>query len=303
MNRIYRNLLNSIIGLVLLLLSVEIFLRVYFGFCNAPLYECDSNFEYMLSANQEGYRFGHHFYINSYQQRSEEPDSSKKIVLGLGDSVIFGGMSVSNEETAPYIYHKLTGIQMLNISAGSWGPDNCAAYLLRYGTFSAQAMYLLVSSHDAYDNMDFEPVVGKYVNYPKENYKFAIVEFFDRYGVGRVKKTLTQRLDPDEEVCSEVDKRLDTLKPFNSGFQSLKRISETYNIPFIVCLHAERGELKKNKYNDQGQAIINWCRTNNVKLILDMEEGLTNDMFLDKIHLNAKGNKFQAELMAKYITL
>lgn len=38
---------------------------------------------------------------------------------------------------------------MLNISAGSWGPDNCAAYLKHYGLFGAKAMSLLVSSHDA----------------------------------------------------------------------------------------------------------------------------------------------------------
>ena len=43
----------------------------------------------MACPNQDGYRFGNHYHYNSYQQRSEEPDSTKKIVLGLGDSVLF----------------------------------------------------------------------------------------------------------------------------------------------------------------------------------------------------------------------
>lgn len=69
----------------------EICLREFLGMCDAPLYKESDKWEYMACPNQDGYRLGNHYHYNSYQQRSEEPDSTKKIVLGLGDSVLFGG--------------------------------------------------------------------------------------------------------------------------------------------------------------------------------------------------------------------
>ena len=145
----------------------EIALRVLLGMCDAPLYKESNKWEYMACPNQDGYRFGNHYHFNSYRQRSEEPDSTKKIVLGLGDSVLFGGVMTDQDSTSSYVFNSMCPEwQMLNISAGSWGPDNCAAYLKHYGLFGAKAMFLLVSSHDAYDNMDFKPVVGVHPSYP-----------------------------------------------------------------------------------------------------------------------------------------
>lgn len=50
-------------------------------------------------------------------------------------------------------------VQVLNISAGSWGPDNCEAYLNRYGMFNGKVAFLVCSSHDAHDNINHQPVV------------------------------------------------------------------------------------------------------------------------------------------------
>ena len=66
----------------LLLIITEVLLRVVWGFCNAPLYFESNAYEYMACPNQCGYRFGNHYYYNAYSQRSEEPDSTKTIVLG-----------------------------------------------------------------------------------------------------------------------------------------------------------------------------------------------------------------------------
>lgn len=63
---------------------------------------------------------------------------------------------------------------MLNISAGSWGPDNCAAYLKEKGTFGAEGIILVVSSHDAHDNMNWQTVVGQSVAFPDKQYKLSI---------------------------------------------------------------------------------------------------------------------------------
>lgn len=49
-------------------------------------------------------------------------------------------------------------------------------------------MFLLVSSHNAHDNMTFEPVVGIHPSYPKENYKLAYWELLERYILPRIFK-------------------------------------------------------------------------------------------------------------------
>ena len=124
--------LLKILFLILLLGFIlgELYLRYFQGLANAPLYIESNKYEYMAAPNQDGLRFGNHYHYNSYSQRSEEPDSSKTIILGLGDSVLFGGVQSDQDSIATSLFTKAQEkYQMLNVSAGSWGPDNCSAYL------------------------------------------------------------------------------------------------------------------------------------------------------------------------------
>ena len=126
-----RNLFTAALwggGILLIICSLEAVLRYRFGFCDAPLSIESDRYEYIFAPNQNRHRFGNHIIYNSYSQRSQEPDSNKTIVLGLGDSVINGGVQTDHGDLATTIASNDT-LQILNISAGSWGPDNCAAYL------------------------------------------------------------------------------------------------------------------------------------------------------------------------------
>ena len=301
-------LVGGSITLATLLIVGEVALRECLGMCDAPLYEASEEWEYMACPNQDGYRFGNHYHYNSYQQRSEEPDSTKKIVLGLGDSVLFGGVMTDQDSTSSYVFNNLCpDWQMLNISAGSWGPDNCAAYLKHYGLFGAKAMFLLVSSHDAHDNMDFQPVVGVHPSCPTRQYWSAWAELIDRYVWPRTIGKLfvgNKADDPDAAVVRSVD-GTDIRKggkAFNPGFSQLKQMADEAGIPLYVCLHADKNELAAGKYNEQGEEIIQWCRQAGISPILELELGLTEEMFRDGIHTNVKGQRFEAELMKKYIT-
>jgi len=292
-----------IVVILILLAASEIILRQVWGFANAPLYFESDCYEYMAQPNQDGYRYGNHYHYNSYSQRSEEPDSTKIIVLGLGDSVLFGGVLTDQDSLATSLFSKETEMQMLNISAGSWGPDNCAAYLKEKGLFGAKAMFLLVSSHDAHDNMDFQEVVGVHESYPDKQYISAWGELICRYlypqTIGKI-VGVRNLLDPDQKVLVGIDKKG---IGFNSGFSQLKTMADCAGIPLIVCLHPEQQELQNGKYNNQGQEIIGWCVKEHVKLILELEEGITEDMYRDGIHTNPKGQRFEADLMKKYIVL
>ena len=287
----------------------EVGLRMCLGMCDAPLYEASDKWEYMACPNQDGYRFGNHYHFNSYSHRSEEPDSTKKVVLGLGDSVLFGGVMTDQDSTSSYVFNSMCpDWQMLNISAGSWGPDNCAAYLKHYGLFGAKAMFLLVSSHDAYDNMDFKPVVGVHPSYPDKQYWCAWAEFIDRYvwprTIGKIFAS-NKADDPDAAVLKSIDgtdikKRG---KTFNPGFEQLKRIADDAKIPLYICIHPDKNEVAAGKYNEQGEEIIKWCQENGISPILELNEGIKLEMFRDGIHTNEKGQRLEAKIMKKYIVI
>lgn len=282
-----------LLGLCAVLLVVaELTLRFVFGFCDAVLYQPSQAYEYIAQPNQHRYRFFSHIDYNSYSQRSAEPDSSKTIVLGLGDSVIFGGTMLDQDSIATTLFSEETGMQMLNISSGSWGPDNCAAYLREKGTFGAKAMILVCSSHDAFDVMSHVPVVGIYPNYPDRQYKLAIWELVDRYLMPRLREILCKPrlLDPDAQVvqgAGVAQKSLD----FDPGFDQLLQISKEKKIPFVIYLHPEVGEVEAHQYKKGGKLIMEWAKKHHVKLVSGLNESVTTDMFRDVIHLNEKGQR------------
>ena len=290
----------------ILIALLELTLRFVFGFCDAVLYQSSPAYEYIAQPNQHRYRFFSHIDYNSYSQRSEEPDSTKTIVLGLGDSVILGGTMLDQDSVATTLFSKETGMQMLNISSGSWGPDNCAAYLKEKGTFGAKAMVLVCSSHDAFDVMSHIPVVGIYPNYPDKQYKLAIWEVIDRYLMPRIKVYFRgkQLLDPDAQVVENVKSDEGVAKKalnFDPGFDQLLQISEEKHIPFFIYLHPEVSEVMSRKYKEGGLMIMEWAKTHHVKLIDGLNEGVTVDMYRDVIHLNEKGQRNLANSLKKMI--
>lgn len=251
MYRINKRKIYIAISICFILIALlECTLRFVFGFCDAVLYQPSPAYEYIAQPNQHRYRFFSHIDYNSYSQRSDEPDSTKTIVLGLGDSVIFGGTMLDQDSIATTFFSKETGMQMLNISSGSWGPDNCAAYLKEKGTFGAKAMVLVCSSHDAFDVMSHIPAVGIYPNYPDKQYKLAIWEVIDRYLMPRIKVYFSgkQLLDPDAQVVEKVKSDEGVAQKsfnFDPGFDQLLQISEEKHIPFFIYLHPEKGEVEK----------------------------------------------------------
>lgn len=292
---------------ILLLVFVvgELVLRFAFGFCDALLYRGSDKYEYIAQPNQDRHRFGAHIYYNSYSQRNGEPDSTKVRVLGLGDSVIFGGTWMDQDSLASTLFSEATGTQMLNISAGSWGPDNCAAYLKENGTFGASAMILVCSSHDAFDVMTYVPVVGVVPSYPDRQYKLAWAELIDRYVLLRIKILLWRtkgKLDPDEQVVKNIEFK-NTVRQksalFDKGFDQLLEIAREKNIPMAIYLHAEQDEIKAGSYNEMGQMIIKWAEAHGVKLVEGLKAGEKENMYRDKIHFNEAGQRFLAARLVK----
>lgn len=278
-----------VFGLIIL---TEILLRCIWGFGTMPLYVKSDKYEYMFAPNQEMVRFGNYFFTNSYCQRSEEPDSTRSIVLGLGDSVINGGSPTDNDSLATSIISRETDFQMLNISAGAWSTENCAAYIKEWGTFNAKAIFALVSSGNACEVMDFAPTVGVHKSFPDEQYCCAISEVINRYLIPRL-----NNLVHNQKQTSQIKK-----KKFSKGWDELKSIADNAGIPMIIILHANIYEFREKEYNYQGGLIEKWAAKNNIRLVKDITY-LREENYRDKIHINSSGQRVIAELMKQELEL
>jgi hypothetical protein len=279
--------------------AIEVVLRAGFGFCDAVLMRADPHYEYIAQPSQDRHRFGSHIVYNAFSMRSEEPDSTAVVVLGCGDSVINGGSLTDNDSLATTLLSVRLSealrrkVQVLNISAGSWGPDNCAAYLANTRLPAAKALVLVASSHDAHDNMSFKPVVGVREQFPEEQYGSAIVELVDRYVIPRIFRS---RPTTDEELG--IDKGGEG---FNPGFAALKRYADERGIPFIIYLHAERSEIEAGRYGPQGEEIIQFAMDAGILLVKDLEHGAVTDELRDDIHPDEAGQRRLAGVLFKVL--
>ena len=142
----------------------------------------------------------------------------------------------------------------------------------------------------------------------------------DRYLVPCIKGWMgkSQLVDPDAQVVEKVKneerrvKNSNALRDegvaqkslnFDPGFDLLLQISKDKNIPFIIYLHPEKGEVEKNEYKEGGKLIIDWANTHHVKLVDGLKEGVTTDMFRDVIHLNEKGQRNLADSFNRIIKI
>ncbi len=277
-------------GLLILLLA-EIFLRSYFGFCDSVLMMENENYEYIAQPNQNRFRFRNHIKYNSYSMRSEEPDTSAFVILGFGDSVINGSVMVDQDSVVTTLLSKMlshaTGrkVQVLNISAGSWGPDNCYEYLKANGEFNAKMMLLVASSHDAFDNINFQPVVNVERGFETHQYHIALWELFHRYVIPKfASRSKSNGSKPIKKNGTE----------FNSGFENLRSFCENKHIPLVMYLHPDSIELGQKKYNSNGEMIRQFCAKNNISLVSPMNVNTRND-YRDIIHLQESGHRKMAD--------
>lgn len=287
--------------MVLLLIS-ELTLRKVWGFGEMVLFRYDKDFEYIANPDQDRIRFGNRNYYNEYSMRSMPlKDEDKCIILGFGDSVINGGALTDHDSLATTIVENQLniktggGVRFLNVSAGSWGPDNCAAYLEKFGDFNAKLIVLMISSHDAHDNMVYKNIVGQHEAYPDKQYALALTEVLLKYVIPKAKKIINKNA-PSEDLMINKDG-----DGFNKGFESFKNFTQKSNVPLLVCLHAEKQEIEQQAYNSQGKEIIDYCSANGIKLISGLEVGENMEHFRDNIHLNEKGQKLWAQVLLKEI--
>jgi lysophospholipase L1-like esterase len=339
----FKYILRFFIVILVLAGITEIVLRKVYGFCNSPLYVNDPDFEYIYAPNQEIDRFGNHIRTNSLSMRSDELSPSDSIVvLLIGDSVINGGSLTDHENIGSTMLEKRftkefgKKVRVLNISAGSWGPDNIAGYLKKYGLFKAKVICLVTSSHDAHDIMSHQSPVGIDPGMPDKQYTIALVEVWDRYRywiwynfLALLPSFDSEKNQSEETIAKKEEVKLtlpdsvqkDTLKKielndagirkpgigFNPGYAQIQELAKEAGIPMFIYLHPETSEIELGHFNDQGDEIIQFAKEHNIRLINEFDLGVKKEYYrkMDVIHYNNEGQVFLANnlypLISEYL--
>lgn len=260
-------------AVTVLLGTWEVVLRIR-GYHQLPVFVADARYEYMTAPDQDLHAGGVRFSTNEFGMRCGPIGLKKgKRVLVIGDSVINGGLSSTQDSLATSIAERATGAQVLNCSAPSWGPDNAAAFLNAHGLFDADQMITVFSSHDAFDRMTFEPIVGHHPAYPDHQPLLAVEAY--------VRKLFYSPNLPSSLSRDEV---------FNEGWKRLVETARTAGIPIVVVLHPEAVEVAQHHYDARGEQLLDSLHAWQVP-VLEMLDRNDSTMYWDAIHLNNQGQR------------
>lgn len=299
-NRKY-NMKNMKIFIILFLtiIIVEMIGR-YCGLNDYPLFQSSKEFEYIQTPNQNRYIYRNHFTTNEYSMRSKTIDfKDSLVVLLIGDSILYGGNIIDDDELASTILENNLSrqfekkIRVLNISCKSWGPENNYQYLKKNGVFNADLIIYIANSGDAYDHITHQEVVGISEEYPKENFKLALFKLFTK-STSLIQSYLNKSNTKLNQTRNEM---------FDEGFQHLNSLSKASNIPIVVYLHPDIKEVLGGKYNESGIEIIKFCKENSIPLIKELDYKMSKELYDDDVHYNVLGQKFMSNILFSKIKL
>jgi lysophospholipase L1-like esterase len=302
----------ALMGVLLALACIagtEIYARVGLGLGFPPLYITDPSIEYMMKPGQDLYRFGNHVLVNSYGMRSEEFAREKMPgeyrLMVYGDSVVNGGGQTGHESLATSITRRALArdggtVSVGNVSAASWGPGNWLGYERHFGFFSADAVVLVISSHDYADNPRFLPLDP--ATHPKRTPVLALAEGFTRYlprfvaiGSGTA-STDGNHLAGDrfEPVADDAEVR--------NGMRDLRMFLQEARLggrKVLVLQHWERSEIEKGEATEGNARIRDLCQALGIPVhslqpyfAAALHNGI--EPYRDNIHPNPYGQRLLA---------
>ncbi len=291
--------LRKLLALLLVFVIIELLLRMV-GFGELPIYYSSAHFEYALRPSQDVHRFGNHFYINEKGMRSANLEEGELRILKFGDSVLNGGLATDQDDLASTLLDEKLGgannaVRVLNISAGSWGPDNAFAWLEQNGDFEARAIVLLFSSHDWLDLMTFQDVVGHVEFYPERQPALAITDAFG----WMLSRYIT---DTDWSGLPSIAGGNPVQADHNLGWDAFIDYAKARAIPLIVYHHTALDEIGQGSWSSEGVALEAFLSMRKIKTVSGFDAGFVAVDYRDAIHPNASGQQKIADALEPFLT-
>ena len=207
----------------------EVISQKIIGLGAPPLYVSYEGMDYKLKPNQDIFRFGNRVVINNASMRSSGniqnmPEPGKSRILIFGDSVLWGGSQMDQEDIATSLLNKkLSGkYEIFNVSAGSWGPGNWNEYIKENGLFNADKVILVMNSGDLTDipnRLENMPNLNR----PTTNPPSALWELVTRYVTPRI-QNIAKKIAPIKQDQTTIDKTLAISKGSNILNQTIDLI-------------------------------------------------------------------------------
>ncbi len=282
-----------------LLITAELTARFYLGLGDVPVYIEDKHFEYIYAPNQDVKRFGNSILTNEFSMRSKPLTNKDEIrILKIGDSIINGGSQTDQDSLASSILEEELSqkfefnVRVLNVGANSWGPDNAFEYIRKFGHFNSSMLVLVFSSHDYYDHMHFQKVVGIHPAWPKEKPFLALCDGFSKYFLPWIKNKVLSNHNEYSYLSAEHNKDY-----INPGWAYFFNYVEQQQLDLLVYLHPTKQEVINESYDINGLKLIELFSQNKIDFINGLEHNNDVSFYRDFIHLNNKGQKRLAQVL------
>jgi len=297
-----QRLVLRLLGAVLLItLFTEAGLRFILGLGNPILIQADAPCSYILKPDQDVKRFYVHTHINHYGMRADELPATRPPgalrLLFVGDSVTYGTTHVDQQQIFTEILHRELPAQLhrpvevLNVSAGAWAPDNELAYLRSRGIFQSDIVLLVLNDGDLTQPRSTLADVSE--DLPHQRPLTAIGEVFSRYLRPRLLH-LTQKTDAGDQLSTNADAQT---RANLANLDSIHALVTAQGARLVIVYIPFRRDIPQPA-TSQAQILSSWTTTNNVPF-LDLTSAEApfpaTQITLDNgIHLNAKGHQLIA---------
>jgi hypothetical protein len=296
-------------GIALGIAILEVALRRITGFGHPLIYLSDPEIGYLLAPSQKTRRFGNWIEINRHSMRSPEitpepADATLRILL-LGDSIVNGGWWTDQADIlSVQIQQQLTtdnqSVEVLNMSANSWGPPNQRAYLQKYGTFKAQIVVLVINTDDLFSKVPNPLIVGRDRNYPDHKPPLALWEVITRY-LGSA-SPVPEPPQPPEQIKDPVGFNLDQIAKIQQQVLS----THAQFLLAMTPLLREIGEPGSRDYEIKArQRLTTFTQEQNITFIdflpLFNQTPHPETLYRDHIHLSVLGNKIVSQTLSQQL--
>jgi hypothetical protein len=304
----------ALVALFLIVISVELALRYFYGFGKPLIYEADAEIGYLLAPNQNTRRFGNNISINQYAMRSRSLNPNRSAntlrIFLVGDSVANGGWWTDQTNTISEMLERMVQknhkksretIEVLNASANSWSPRSELAYLKRFGLFESQILVLLINTDDLFAVAPSPLWVGNDPNYPDRQPWGAIAEVVTRYVMPQ-RPQLPELKQNQAEEGDRVGKVL-------SAIGEIQAMAQAHNSHFLLIMTPLRREVEQAPRDyelDARARLLEFTQTHKIAYIDDLVAfkavESTKTLYHDHIHLSAAGNAIISTQVTEWIT-
>ena len=298
-------------AIVGILVIGECLARFWLGLGDPPLSIGDSEIDYIFAPNQMCHRFGNTIVYNDASMRCDFNVMERRRdvcrIFVVGDSVVNGGVLTDHKDLATTLLQEggdasRTKFQICNVSAGSRGPGNYAAYFRKYRKLveGQDIVVIEVNSHDLWEDDPHKTGganVDKDIAIPGRKPFCAMWEGFYRYFLPRAKGILG-----NVQVNTKVDVPIwgvdveDDSAKFN-----IAALSEVYALPWkarYMLIHRSRQEAQDVKVTAGELAFREYAEKNGI-VIIELPLGAAD--YRDKIHLSVNGQKKMADAIRKAV--